>query len=183
MNGQVRAILVGCTVGLVAVTVGFCSVPVRAENDFYLLVRPDHDGAGVWFDPSSSASRSAIKQIVMRTAGRYGVPAHVADYHARRESGYRAAARNPKSTAKGVLQVVKGTHEAIIGRRLTLQEHLQLMSDPKHGAAVGMAHIAACFEARPNWTAGQLWQRGHVAGLRSCGTTLDRAAEIYAQRS
>ncbi len=173
------------------ITVAACAVATalsiatraRADGgDFNLIVRLPV-GASTWFSPPVAASHTDVKIVVLATARKFGVPAHVADYHALRESGYRAAARNPNSTAKGVLQVVKGTHEAIIRRRLTLTEHLRMMSDAQHGAAVGMAHIAACMESRPHWTPGQLWQRGHVAGLRSCGTSLDRAAEIYAQRS
>ena len=180
MSGPVRPVVVGLVLGVAAVSIGMCSRSANADGGQVVRIFPSQ---ATWFDPTPTAARSAVKQIVLNTASRYGVPAHVADYHARRESGYRAAARNPHSTAKGVLQVVKGTHEAIIGRRLTLNEHLHMMSDPVHGAAVGMAHIAACMESRPHWTPGQLWQRGHVAGLRSCGTSLDRAAEIYAQRS
>lgn len=181
---SVRPLIRATKIALAACAVAtVLTIATRARadgSDFNLIVRPPV-GASTWFAPPVAA-RGDVKAVVLATARRFGVPEHVADYHARRESGYRAAARNPKSTAKGVLQVIHGTHEAIVGRRMSLTEHLALMSDARHGAAVGMAHIAACMEARPDWTPGKLWRSGHVAGLRSCGTSLNRAAQIYAQR-
>jgi len=85
-----------------------------------------------------------IVAMVDHTADRAGLPRAVMHDHVRRESGYRPNARNPKSTAKGLLQVLHGSHEAIVGRRMSRAEHFRLMADPAYALRVGAAHMKAC---------------------------------------
>jgi soluble lytic murein transglycosylase-like protein len=92
-----------------------------------------------WRGPDPS-----IVAMVDREADRTGLPRTVMHDHVRRESGYVAHARNPKSTAKGLLQVLHGSHEAIVGRRMSRAEHFRLMADPAYALRVGAAHMKAC---------------------------------------
>ena len=92
-----------------------------------------------WRGPDPS-----IVAMVDREADRTGLPRTVMHDHVRRESGYIANARNPKSTAKGLLQVLHGSHEAIVGRRMSRAEHFRLMADPAYALRVGAAHMKAC---------------------------------------
>ena len=85
-----------------------------------------------------------IVALVDSVADQSGLPRHVMHDHVRRESGYRPDAKNPQSTAKGLLQVIHGSHEAIVQRRMSRAEHFRLMADPVYALRVGAAHMKAC---------------------------------------
>lgn len=157
--------------------------PAWSDGGDFFLTRPHLVSGPAQPDRPARKGRASARpdmiQIVEQEARRFGVPVEIALYHAKRESGFSPAAKNPASTAKGTLQVIRGSHAAIIGRNLSLSEHLALAGDATHGTRAGMAHIAAAYEARPHWTPDQLWRRCHVAGLDNCGTSLSRAAAIY----
>lgn len=166
-----------------AVSLALSSIPGRTEGDAginYEGMRSMHAAPGT-HAPAARHRRAyaPVVDIVGQQARAFGVPEKIAYYHALRESGFNPAAKNPRSTAKGTLQIIKGSHAAIVGRNLSLAEHLALAGDPYHGTRVGMAHIAAAYRARPHWSADQLWRRCHVAGLNNCGTSLEEAAAIY----
>jgi hypothetical protein len=139
--------------------------------------------------PVSVASRQmrtrtadpTLVSIVDREADRFGVPRDVARFHVARESSWNPSARNPASTAKGLMQPVRGSHAAIIGRALDTRQHLRLAADASHNAAVGMAHIRACMDFMPGASAAALWRRCHVAGHGNVGGSIRRAREHYAR--
>ena len=156
------------------------------EGDFSLLYKPNAQMERQAAVPDPITRRVTLAKaspfvvrIVDQTAKQYGVPVEYARFHVARESSFNPAAKNPGSTAKGTLQVIKGSHEAITGRSMTLAEHLASAGDPYHGTSVGMAHLAAAYEARPTWSPQHLWRSCHVGGLRNCGTSLQRAAQLY----
>lgn len=86
----------------------------------------------------------AILAMVTRAADEAGISRADMIYHVKRESGFRPDARNPKSTATGLLQVIKGSHEAIVGRRMSHAEHFALMKQPAYALRVGAAHMRLC---------------------------------------
>lgn len=86
----------------------------------------------------------AILAMVTRAADEAGLSRADMIYHVKRESGFRPDARNPKSTATGLLQVIHGSHEAIVGRRMSRAEHFALMKQPAYALRVGAAHMRAC---------------------------------------
>lgn len=135
-------------------------------------------------DIRPAKQRRADPQIVAmvdRMADRFGVPREIARFHVDRESGWRVTAKNPASTATGLFQPVRGSQAAIIGRPLTKAEHRALAVNPEHNAAVGLAHIRACLDARPNWTAERLWRGCHIKGHAAVGTSIQAAREHYAR--
>ncbi len=115
----------------------------------------------------------AIFALVQRAADEAGIPRDVMNYHVKRESGFRPDARNPKSTATGLLQVVKGSHEAIIGRKLTLSEHVSLMRQPAYALRVGAAHMRACADLTKNLYA------CHYHGHARFGGRIEMAARYF----
>lgn len=120
-----------------------------------------------------------IVAMVDRAADRSGLPRYVMHDHVKKESGYRPNARNPKSTAKGLLQVLHGSHEAIVGRRMSRAEHFRLMADPDYALRVGAAHMKACAELMPGASSHALWRRCHVAGHGAVGGSIRQAAAHY----
>jgi hypothetical protein len=129
--------------GLSAVVIASPAIPERSDVDVYVGLRPS-----VW-SPAPVAhqrlnARGDIIAMVDAVADRAGLPRAVMHDHVRRESGYRPDARNPRSTAKGLLQVIHGSHEAIVGRRMSRAEHFRLMADPAYALRVGAAHMKAC---------------------------------------
>jgi hypothetical protein len=123
----------------------------------------------------------AIRAAVYREADRFGVPRHVVDEHVRRESGWNVYAANPSSTARGLFQLVRGSHAEIIGRPLSYQEHRRMAFDPTHNARLGLAHIRACMDAMPGASAERLWRRCHVQGHAAVGTSIKAARDYYAR--
>jgi hypothetical protein len=115
------------------------------------------------------------------TADRCGVPRHHVRFTVLNESGWNPFAKNPKSTATGLTQPIIGSHSAIVGKQLTREEHRKLAHDPQHNLNVGVAHISACYKARPNWTAKQLWWNCHVQGHAAAGTSIQVARAEYAR--
>lgn len=120
----------------------------------------------------------AIVALVDRVASEAGIPVAVMRDHVRRESGFRPGARNPRSTATGLLQVIKSSHEAIIGRRLTLAEHIRLSSDPEYSLRVGAAHMKLCMTLIPGATALRLYDC-HYHGHARFGGSIQMAAHFY----
>jgi hypothetical protein len=119
-------------------------------------------------------------QIAVRAGNRIGVPESYTRFVVAKESGGNAAARNPASTATGLGQFIRGTHAAIIGRPLTLAEHVSLASVPEHNAALTAAHLRACLDAMPGASPAALWRNCHYYGLANVGGSIDRARSHYA---
>lgn len=120
-----------------------------------------------------------LVKLAMRIADESGIPRNVMHYHIMRESGYNPRARNPKSTATGLLQLIKGSHEIIAGRRLTKQEHFRLAKNPEYNLRLGAAHIKACMQLLPGASANTLWKRCHVAGHAKVGGRIEIAASYF----
>jgi hypothetical protein len=136
-----------------------------------------------YVQPTRRSARAVNERnyaLAIRFGEMVGNPAHVTTYHVDKESGGRADARNPASTATGISQVVYHTHIAITGERMTKQEHFRKAKDPTRSAAIMAAHIAACRENRPHWTPEQLHRIGYMGGVANCGGSLHRAAQHYA---
>jgi hypothetical protein len=125
-------------------------------------------------------SDPAIRAVVYREADRFGVPHHIVNEHVRRESGWNVYAANPTSSARGLFQLIRGSHAEIVGRNLSYQEHRKMAFDPVHNARLGMAHIRACMDAMPGASAERLWKKCHVQGHASVGTSI-KAARIHYQ--
>lgn len=119
-------------------------------------------------------------QIAVRAGNRVGVPESYTRFVVAKESGGNAAARNPASTATGLGQFIRGTHAAIIGRPLTLAEHVSLASVPEHNAALTAAHLRACLDAMPGASPAVVWKSCHYQGLGNVGGSIDRARAHYA---
>ncbi len=174
------------------------STPAITENDTIAGAQMHREGIAL-FEPVAVAGsrRHAMReptrhrpasqiaeanwQLAIRAGERLGIPAHVTSYHVAKESGGNQYARNPKSTATGLAQVVYRTHIAITGEQLSKQEHFRLATDPVRSANIMAAHIAACREQRPDWSPTQLHRLGYMAGLANCGSSLNRAAQHYAR--
>lgn len=134
--------------------------------------------------PVSTWTRSrradpAVVALVDTVADQAGLSRAVMHDHVRRESGYRPEARNPKSTAKGLLQVLHGSHEAIVQRRMSRAEHFRLMADPGYALRVGAAHMKACADLMPGASAHALWRNCHVRGHGAVGGNIRMAAAHF----
>lgn len=129
--------------GLSAVMAASPAIPERSDVDMYATLRPS-----IWSSAPVAHqrinARGDIIAMVNAAADRADLPREVMHDHVRRESDYRPDARNPRSTAKGLLQVIHGSHEAIVGRRMSRTEHFRLMADPAYALKVGAAHMKAC---------------------------------------
>lgn len=171
-------------------------VPIRQDSQVNLFTR-EETPTEFWLNqlPRSntrhhedsvtvSPQKAEVARLVDAVSDQYGLPRSLVHEHIRRESSYVVLARNPSSTAKGLTQVVRCSHAAIISRdcrSFSKGEHLRTASNARHNLQVGLAHIAAAHEAQPHWSARDLWRKCHVAGLANCGTSLDRAAQLYAR--
>lgn len=108
----------------------------------------------LFFTPSNAADATGY---VTSAAKQHGVPVHFALKMARIESGVRCGQRNPKSTASGPLQVLKGTARA-----------MGYKGDIRRASCVtqthyGMKHLAMCWHgARGN---AALAKRCHQVGV------------------
>lgn len=109
------------------------------------------------FVTCSSTFAADATHIVKMEARKQGVPVTFALKMARIESGVRCGQRNPRSTASGPLQVLKGTARA-----------MGYKGDIRHAscavqARYGMKHLAMCYRgARGNQA---LAKRCHQVGL------------------
>jgi len=128
---------------------------------------------------ASYAPDPTIVALVDKVADETGIPRAVMRFHVARESGFRPAARNPKSTATGMLQLIRGSHAAIIGRELTKDEHCRRASDPAHNLRVGAAHIKGCMALMPGASADRLWKGCHIRGHAAAGGRIEIAARMY----
>lgn len=127
---------------------------------------------------SRYAPDPTILAMVDRVADESGIPRSIMRFHVQKESDYNPRARNPKSTATGLLQLIKGSHEVIAGRMLTREEHFRLAVDPEYNLRLGAAHIKACMQVMPGATAEAMWRRCHVRGHRNVGGDI-RVARSY----
>jgi len=106
------------------------------------------------FSPTYSADAT---HLVTSSAKAHGVPVHFALKMARIESGVRCGQRNPKSTASGPLQVLKGTARAM-GYKGDIRR--ASCATQTH---YGMKHLAMCYRgARGNQA---LAKRCHQVGV------------------
>ena len=121
----------------------------------------------------------SIVKLAMNIADETGIRRDVMHDHIVRESGYNPNARNPKSTATGLLQLIKGSHEAIAGRLLTKEEHFRLAKNPEYNLRLGAAHIKACMELMPGASSYNLWKKCHVQGHRNVGGDIRTAASYF----
>lgn len=90
------------------------------------------------------AQASDVKRMVSASASRHGVPHALAHGIVKAESGYNCRARNPRSSAKGLMQVIDGTARSVgvHGNRL----------DCATGLEAGMRVLRqALAAARGNW--------------------------------
>lgn len=126
----------------------------------------------------SYAPDPTIVALVDRAADQAGLDRAVVRYHVARESSFRPDARNPRSTAKGLLQVIRGSHEAIVGRRMSLEEHLRLMAQPEYAMRVGLAHMKACVALMPGASVKQVYAC-HYHGHGRFGGRIQMAAAYY----
>lgn len=95
--------------------------------------------------------------LVSSSAKAHGVPVHFALKMARIESGVRCGQRNPKSTASGPLQVLKGTARAM-GYKGDIRR-----ANCATQTHYGMKHLAMCYRgARGNQA---LAKRCHQVGV------------------
>jgi hypothetical protein len=122
-----------------------------------------------------------VVALVERSARDFGVRKDVVDYTLKRESGWQVAAANPASTARGLFQVIRGTHAEIVGRPLSYAEHRALSFNPKHHVNVGMAHLRMCQDAMPGASAHRIWKGCHHDGPAAAGTTMKAARAHYAR--
>lgn len=121
----------------------------------------------------------SLVNLAMQIADETGIPRDVMNYHIVRESGYNPNARNPKSTATGMLQLIKGSHEVIAGRILTREEHFRLAKDPEYNLRLGAAHIRGCMQLMPGASANALWKKCHMAGHKNVGGDIRMAASYF----
>lgn len=121
----------------------------------------------------------AILAMVDKVADESGIPRSIMRFHVQKESGYDPRARNPKSTATGLLQLIKGSHEVIAGRILTKEEHFRLAMNPEYNLRLGAAHIKECMAHMPGASADTLWRKCHVRGHRSVGGDIRVAATYF----
>lgn len=124
-----------------------------------------------------------VYALVSKIADETGISRETMHYIVKRESGYRADARNPKSTATGLLQLIRGSHAAIIGRELSKAEHHRLASNAEYNLRVGAAHIKACKQLMPNASADAIWRRCHIRGHAAVGGRIEMAAAHYSPDS
>lgn len=147
--------------------------------DMYAAVRPSIIGPAPVHMQRSNA-RGDLIEIVDRAADGVGVPREEMRFVVTRESGWRPDAQNSRSTATGLTQVVKGSHEAIIGRRLTLSEHRRLMKDPDHAARVGAAHWRMCRDLVGHHVpASKVWRACFYSGPANVGGRIEMAAAHF----
>lgn len=105
----------------------------------------------------SNSEAADATGYVTSEAKQHGVPVHFALKMARIESGVQCGQRNPKSTASGPLQVLKGTARA-----------MGYKGDIRHASCAtqthyGMKHLAMCWHgAKGNAT---LAKRCHQTGI------------------
>lgn len=59
--------------------------------------------------PGLAYAPAQVQALIHDAARRHGVPVALALEVSRRESGYRCTAKNPRSTAYGPFQIIKGT--------------------------------------------------------------------------
>lgn len=123
----------------------------------------------------ASLPSDQILRLITRQARLVGVPVEIALDHARRESGYRCAARNPRSSATGLFQLIDGSAAAIAGRAVSRAERM----DCALGARLGLAHIRACMDLMPGASSLALWRRCHVGGHARVGGNIHHAAKYF----
>ena len=122
-----------------------------------------------------------VVALVDKAARDFGVRKDLVDYTLKRESGWHVAAANPTSSARGLFQVIRGTHAEIVGRPLTQAEHRAMSFNPKHHVNVGMAHLRMCQDAMPGASAHRIWKGCHHDGPAAAGTTMRVARAHYAR--
>jgi soluble lytic murein transglycosylase-like protein len=120
------------------------------------LVSPSLIIAGALLLPVPAKAYDATG-LVSAEARKQGVPVHFALKMARIESGVQCGRRNPKSTASGPLQVLKGT-----ARSLGYKGDIRRASCGTQ-TYYGMKHLAMCYRAAKGNQA--LAKRCHQQGI------------------
>lgn len=110
----------------------------------------------ITFSASSSSAADATS-LVTSSARAHGVPVHFALKMARIESGIRCGQRNPRSTASGPLQILRGTARAM-GYRGDIRR--ASCATQTH---YGMKHLAMCYRGAHGNQA--LARRCHQVGI------------------
>jgi len=123
----------------------------------------------------SSIVRGDAQKIVARVARDMGVRNEVAVFAVKKESNYNCKARNPSSTATGMLQVVRASAAAIVGRPVSRAE----LQDCEFGTAVGMAHLALCQDLLPGRSPYTIWRDCHYWGPANVGGDIRDAHKFY----
>lgn len=121
----------------------------------------------------------ALASLAQRLSKEAGVSYETVAYIVQRESGWDPRARNPKSTATGLLQLIRGSHIAISGQFMTKEEHFRMASDPERNLRVGIAHIKECMVNMPGANADSIWRRCHIRGHAAVGGRIQNAALHY----
>lgn len=179
-----RAAIVGA--GL-ALTLGVTpALPERSDVDMYASLRPSLlsptpvHAQDARVRPPRAAPDPALVRIVERAADQAGVSRDDLRFVVGIESGWRPDARNPRSTATGLTQVVHASHAAIIGRRITREEHHRLMKDPHHAARVGAAHWRMCRDlVGRDASVRHVWRSCYYAGPANVGGRIEMAAAHF----
>jgi hypothetical protein len=164
------------------------TLPAAADSalDFWRTNAPGHAASRAKepLDIRPEKQRRAdpyVVALVDKAAHDFGVRKELADFTVKRESGWNVAAANRASTARGLFQVIRGTHADIIGRPLSYAEHRALSFDAKHHVNVGMAHLRMCQDAMPGASAARIWKQCHHDGPAAAGTRMEAARAHYAR--
>jgi hypothetical protein len=114
-------------------------------------------GLAALLSVTSPGNASDARGLVTSSAKTHGVPVSFALRMARIESGVRCGQRNPKSTASGPLQVLKGTARSLGYRGDIRRASCAIQTH------YGMKHLAMCYRgARGNQ---ELAKRCHQQGV------------------
>lgn len=93
---------------------------------------------------TTSARADEVRSMVTQAAVQHGVPVALAHGIVRVESRYRCDARNPRSSATGLMQVVRGT-----ARQVGVTGDL---TDCQTGLVAGMRYLRLAYaKARGSW--------------------------------
>ena len=147
--GWARSALAGSLCCLIAAAAGGCATPRPAGH-------------------AEATARHMARQV--------GVRESLASYVVRRESGGNMAARNPRSSATGAMQVIDGTAAAIAGRQVSKAER-----KTEIGIALGVAYLKTCQMAMPTAADHAIWRSCFYYGHGAVGGDLAFARQAFAQ--
>ncbi len=169
-----RALIVGVACAVLSSTaVSLADLGLRDDSSqsIYIVATSPAPLAASRFAKTTDGARARAINLVAEEARRQGVDPDVALRIANLESGFNANARNRKTGASGLLQLMPASAEALE------PGSSRLLFDPSVNARVGVRHMVRCMEAGA--TTGDEIARCHVAGWRGWNRKLKRWAERY----